>query len=93
MIIQKTPPYNPNFGITARPTMKRFYANNCYIEKDVAQIKDKTIVITRNYLFGKLASKLYYVKDSAGKWIKSKLKYVEDGKKKVLRSENKCLNG
>jgi hypothetical protein len=90
MIIQKTPPYNPNFGITTKPSKKIYYLADCWLEKDFASYKGFDISITKHFMGNKLISKLFYVK-KAGEWIKSKLRYFEDGKWKVTRSESKCL--
>lgn len=66
-----------------------------YIEPDVKQAIDiirfengKRLTITAQYKRGVLQNKLYYLKDAAGRWIKSKLDYFEHGKKvKTLKSE------
>jgi hypothetical protein len=91
MKINATPPYNPTMGLNRIPTKRTYYLADCYWEKDIINLKDYTVSITRNYLENELVSKLIYVKDKAGKWVKSKLRYFENGKWKVTRSENKCL--
>ena len=93
MKIQQTPPYNPTMGLNRVPTKRTYYLPNGFLEKDIVKLKDHTLLITRNYPNGELNSTLFYLKDQAGRWIKSKLKYFEDGMQKVIRSENKCLNG
>ena len=93
MKIQQTPPYNPAMGVRTSPTRVYMYAPAKYLTEDFGRFKDYKIHITKSYINDKLSQKLFYVTDSAGKWIKSKLKYFEDGKWKITRSENKCLNG
>lgn len=93
MKINATPPYNPTMGLNRVPTKRTYYLADCYWEKDIINLKDYTVSITKNFMGNRLCSKLYYVRDKAGKWIKSKLKYFEDGIQKTIRSENKCLNG
>jgi hypothetical protein len=93
MKIQQTPPYNPTMGLNRVPTRRIYYLPNGFLEKDIVKLKDHTLLITRNYPNGELSSTLFYLKDQAGRWIKSKLKYFEDGMQKCIRSENKCLNG
>ena len=93
MKIQQTPPYNPIMGLNRVPTKRIYYLPNGFIEKDIVRLKDHTLLIARNYPNGKLSSTLFYLKDKAGRWVKSKLKYFEDGIQKCIRSENKCLNG
>lgn len=88
MIIPKTPPYNPNFGIRVKPTKTSHYYPNCFVEKEVGLFKGKEIIISKNFMNDKLTSRLIYIKDETGKWLKSKLKYLEDGKWKVLKGEN-----
>jgi hypothetical protein len=91
MKIQQTPPYNPTMGLNRVPTRRIYYLPNGFLEKDIVKLKDHTLLITRNYPNGELSSTLFYLKDQAGRWIKSKLKYFEDGMQKCIRSENKCL--
>jgi hypothetical protein len=93
MKINATPPYNPTMGLNRVPTRRIYYLPNGFLEKDIVKLKDHTLLITRNYPNGELSSTLFYLKDQAGRWIKSKLKYFEDGMPKCIRSENKCLNG
>jgi hypothetical protein len=93
MKINATPPYNPTMGLNRVPTRRIYYLPNGFLEKDIVKLKDHTLLITRNYPNGELSSTLFYLKDQAGRWIKSKLKYFEDGMQKCIRSENKCLNG
>ena len=88
MIIPKTPPYNPNFGIRIKPTKTSYYYPNCYVQKEVGLFKGKEIIISKNFINDKLSSRLIYIKDETGKWLKSKLKYLEDGKWKVLKGES-----
>lgn len=93
MMIQGMPPYNPTMGLNRVPTRRIYYLPNGFLEKDIVRLKDHTLLIARNYPNGKLSSTLFYLKDKAGRWVKSKLKYFEDGIQKCIRSENKCLNG
>jgi hypothetical protein len=93
MKINATPPHNPTMGLNRVPTRRIYYLPNGFLEKDIVKLKDHTLLITRNYPNGELSSTLFYLKDQAGRWIKSKLKYFEDGMQKCIRSENKCLNG
>jgi len=82
------PIQNPNFGIRIKPTKTTYYYPNCFVEKEIGLFKGKEVIISKNFINDKLSSRLIYVKDKAGKWLKSKLKYFEDGKWKVLRGEN-----
>lgn len=79
---------NPNFGIRIKPTKTALYYPNCYVQKEVGVYRGKEIIITKNFINDKLSSRLIYVKDQAGKWLKSKLKYLEGGEWKVLRGES-----
>jgi hypothetical protein len=88
MKIQQTPPHNPTMGLNRVPTKRIYYLPNGFMEKDIIKLKDHTLLITRNYPNGELSSTLFYLKDQAGRWIKSKLKYFEDGIQKTIRSEN-----
>lgn len=48
----------------------------------------KKLTVTDEYTRDKLTSRLYYLKDKAGKWLKSRLEYFQDGKRtKVLKSK------
>lgn len=89
MKIQQTLPYNTTMGLNRVPTKRTYYLADCYWERDTINLKYYTVLITKNFMGGELASKLYYVTDKAGKWIKSKFKYIDDfGNKKVMRSYN-----
>jgi hypothetical protein len=88
MVISKTPPYNPNFGIRIKPTKTSYYYPNCYIEKEVGLFNGKQVILSKNFMNDKLTSRLIYIKDETGKWLKSKLKYLEDGQWKVLKGES-----
>lgn len=93
MNINAMSPLNIAMGLNKVPTKRVYYSPNSFLEEDIVKLKNHTLLIARNYPNGKLSSTLFYLKDQAGRWIKSKLKYFEDGVQKVIRSENKCLNG
>ena len=58
-----------------------------YVTPEVRKVIDtvrlsnrKQVIVSKEYYRGNLSSKLQYLKDAAGKWIKSKLDYFENGK-------------
>lgn len=61
------------------------------VMEDVIPVGDKKLSIYTGIDFSdSKVYKLYYLRDSLGKWIKSKLVYFDNNKKtKVLRSERK----
>lgn len=78
------PIQSPNFGVRIQPTKVINHNPRVRVEKEVGFYKDHHITLTKNYLDNQLISRLIYVKDNTGKWLKSKLKYFQDGKWKVL---------
>lgn len=65
-----------------------YYAQGCYLERNIRKFKDCEYTLSSNYIGDKLLSTLIYVK-KAGTWIKSKLKIYDNGKcYKSLRSCN-----
>ena len=83
---KNTPPVS--FGLNTQRHIR-------YITPEVTQLNEtvwfkngNTLRIASEYRRDELVNKLYYLKDSAGRWIKSKLKFYENGKMTgVLRSE------
>jgi hypothetical protein len=75
----------PTFGIRRLPTKKIQYAPKLFIEKEVGKFKDYDIIISKHIDNNNITSRLIYIKDKYGNWIKSKLKYLEDGVWKVLK--------
>jgi hypothetical protein len=57
------------------------------VEKEEGLFKGKQVILSKNFINDKLSSRLIYVKDEAGKWLKSKLKYLENGEWKTLKGE------
>ena len=81
----------PSFQIKLQPTKITKYATNKYLTKDKGCYKGCEVIITKNFIANQLTSKLIYLKDTTGNWLKSKLKYCEGGEWKVLRSERNGL--
>jgi hypothetical protein len=77
---------SPSFQIKLQPTKIINYATNKYLTKDKGCYKGCEVTITKNFIDNQLTSKLIYLKDTTGKWLKSKLKYFEEGQWKVLES-------
>lgn len=82
------PIQSPNFGVRLKPTKVSHYYPNCFVEKEEGLFKGKQVIISKNFINDKLSSRLIYVKDEAGKWLKSKLKYLENGEWKTLKGES-----
>lgn len=74
MYIKPIPPSNPTFGIYLKTTPKHYG----HITHGV--FKGNSIDIYTAYEGSWIRHKLYYVKNSAGNWIKSKLKSYYRGK-------------
>ena len=91
MKIQQVQQCNPNFEIRIKPTKTSYYYPNCYIQNEVGLFKGREIIISKNFIDDKISSRLIYIKDKTGKWLKSKLKYFEDGKWKILKGEKNGL--
>lgn len=87
-IFKKTQKPQPSFGMRYLPTKKMMYAPNCYIEKEFGKYKGYDIIISKNFTNNKITSRLIYIKDEYGKWLKSKLKYFDGEMWKVLRGDN-----
>lgn len=83
-IFKKTQKPSPSFGIRIQPTKIVQYYPNMHYTKDVAMFKGHEVLLTKNFIDGELVSRLIYVKDESGKWLKSKFKYLENGVWKVL---------
>ena len=69
----------PTFGIYKERITTR------YGYKDIGQFKDKIITIHHD---NRNNTKMWYVTDKLGKWIKSKLLYFHNGIKKIVRSKS-----
>ena len=54
-------------------------------------INNKEITVYRQYLDNKLVSKLYFLSDKFGNFLKLKLVAFTDGEKKVLLKQSKSL--
>lgn len=86
MKIQPTQP-SPSFGVRIKPTKVSHYYPNMRIEKEVGLFKGHEVTVSKNFVNNKITSRLIYVKDNTGKWLKSKLKYLDEGVWKVLKGE------
>lgn len=77
----------PTFGVRING-IKRYNGNNEHKIITKATLENgKQIIIADYFQDNKLIHKLQYLKDSAGKWIKSKLKYYENNKiVQIIRS-------
>lgn len=80
-------PTQQTFGIKTQRTIRY---DNPYCKRivDTAFLDNgKSLRITKYFECDKLTQKLYYLKDQAGKWIKSKLKqYKGNSVNQVLQS-------
>jgi len=56
-----------------------------YGRKDIGAFRDKIITIHHDYRDN---TKMWYVTNSIGKWIKSKLVYFQNGIKKIIWSKS-----
>lgn len=54
-------------------------------------VNNKQITVYRQYLDNKLVSKLYFLSDRLGNFLKLKLLAFKDGEKKVLLKQSKSL--
>ncbi len=69
-----------SFGLN-RSRQLRYVTPEIKREIDTIRFNNgKKLTITSEYHRSNLTNKLYYLKDAAGKWIKSKLDYFENGK-------------
>lgn len=69
-----------SFGLN-RSRQLRYVTPEIKREIDTIRFNNgKKLTITSEYQRSNLTNKLYYLKDAAGKWIKSKLDYFENGK-------------
>lgn len=74
------PVESPNFGLV-RQTQIRYTAPYTKVITDTVKLANgKKAIFASTYSGNTLESKLSYLKDAAGKWIKSKLDYFENGK-------------
>lgn len=64
----------PTFGLNVQKTIRYDSFTNKRIIDTVNFENGKKLQITKYFEYDKLVQKLYYLKDEAGKWIKSKLK-------------------
>lgn len=76
----KKGPQNVGFGLHVQnqtryvsPAIKR-------VTDTVRFVNGKKLAITKEYHYGDLYTKLFYLKDAAGSWVKSKLQYFSRGK-------------
>ena len=76
----KRSPHNVKFGLHVQNQTR-------YVSPVVKRITDtvrfengKKLAITKEYHYGDLHTKLFYLKDAAGNWVKSKLQYFSRGK-------------
>ena len=77
-----------SFGLN-RSRQLRYVTPEIKREIDTIRFNNgKKLTITSEYQRSNLTNKLYYLKDAAGKWIKSKLVYYSGNKPaKVIKSE------
>ena len=63
-------------------TQKTYYDNRFvrHVTDTVHLDNGKKVIISKCYDYGNLISKLQYLKDEAGNWVKSKLKCYKNGK-------------
>lgn len=87
MRIEPIQPNEPTFGLNVQKTIRYDSFTNKRIIDTVRFNNGKQLQITKYFEYDQLTQKLYYLKDSAGKWIKSKLKIFENNKlKQVVKS-------
>lgn len=74
------PTQTPSFGMNY--TQKIYYDNRFikHVTDTVHLDNGKKVIISKCYDYGNLTSKLQYLKDEAGNWVKSKLKCYKNGK-------------
>ena len=82
------PVESPNFGLV-RQTQIRYTAPYTKVITDTVKLANgKKVIFASTYSGNTLESKLTYLKDAAGQWVKSKLRYYKGGKVvKTLNSE------
>lgn len=68
------PQPQPTFGLNVQKTIRYDSFTNKRIIDTVRFDNGKQLQITKYFEYDQLTQKLYYLKDSTGKWIKSKLK-------------------
>ena len=80
-------PTQPTFGLNTQRVI-RYDTPYCKRIVDTVSFDNgKSLRITKYFECDKLTQKLYYLKDQAGKWIKSKLKtYKDNSVNQVLQS-------
>ena len=70
----------PGFGLNST---RKIYFDTPLIKRVVDTVhlgNGKKVIISKCYDYGNLISKLQYLKDEAGNWVKSKLKCYKNGK-------------
>lgn len=74
MIVNPIQLQQPSFGLKTQRAI-RYHSFTKKSVTDTAYLQNgKSLRITKYFDYGKLTQKLYYLKDEAGKWVKSKLK-------------------
>lgn len=74
------PVESPNFGLV-RQTQIRYTAPYTKVITDTVKLANgKKVIFASTYSGNTLESKLTYLKDAAGQWVKSKLRYYKGGK-------------
>lgn len=89
MIVNPIQPQQPSFGLKTQRVIK-YHSFTKKSITDTAYLQNgKSLRITQYFDYDKLTQKLYYLKDEAGKWVKSKLKtYKGRQVDKVITSVN-----
>lgn len=83
------PVESPNFGLV-RQTQIRYTAPYIKVITDTVKLANgKKVLFAKTYSGNTLESKLSYLKDEAGRWVKSKLRYYKSGK---VVKEMECKN-
>ena len=83
------PVESPNFGLM-RQTQIRYTAPYTKVITDTVKLANgKKVLFAKTYSGNTLESKLSYLKDEAGRWVKSKLRYYKGGK---VVKEMECKN-
>lgn len=87
MIVNPIQPQHPSFGLKTQRAV-RYHSFTKKSITDTAYLQNgKSLRIIKYFDYDKLTQKLYYLKDEAGKWVKSKLKtYKGNSINQVLQS-------
>lgn len=89
MIVNPIQPQQPSFGLNTKSVIKYGGFAQKSIDDTVQLSNGKSLRIIKYFDYDKLTQKLYYLKDEAGKWVKSKLKtYKGRQVDKVITSVN-----